>query len=145
MKSLLIVFCAILFVIFTPGFFTALDNASSDEITNITAELTTAAGQTSANITLSNLIYNSTISKITSISSNISSDTPAAFTFNALSKILTISGLASDSTRTIEITYRSESENLDPMMLMIFSILRWLWVFFMIGFFGAGVYAFFHS
>lgn len=88
---------------------------------------TTAAGITSANVTLDKDLYQALTSQVTEISSTDGTDTPVATAYDEDTLQLTIGGLDDDATRTLTIIYYGETDN-DAMRI----IGPWL-AFFLIG------------
>jgi hypothetical protein len=88
-------------------------DARTNVYTQTFAEVSTGAGANSANVTLSLPPWADAITSVTSASSNITSDSPTAADYNAISRILTVGGLASASTRTLSISYDIASLSLD--------------------------------
>ena len=143
MKSLLIVFGALLLIIATPFVFTAIDSAITDEYSQSISGVTTGAGEYAANATLGRAIYNDDDSSVTSISSNTSTDTPSAASYNSVSKIVEVSGLDESITRTLTIEYLIDSTTLDTAAMVFFPLLRWFWIFTIMGMIVGAIYAFF--
>jgi len=64
----------------------------------------TAGGVTNSTVNLRADLWNSDLSKL-SVSSNISTDSPAANSYNPLGRALIITGLAAASNRTLTVSY----------------------------------------
>lgn len=143
MKSLLIVFGALLLIIATPFVFTAIDSAITDEYSQSISGVTTSAGEYAANVTLGRSVYNDDDSSVTSISSNTSTDTPSAASYNSVSKSLEVSGLDESITRTLTIEFLIDSTTLDAAAMVFFPLLRWFWIFTIMGMIVGAIYAFF--
>ena len=82
--------------------------------TNDTTELfavTTAAGVTSANVTLSYDLYQAATAEIQSITSTEGADVPAASAYTESTKVLLIAGLDADNTRTLTVNYYAETDD----------------------------------
>jgi hypothetical protein len=75
-----------------------------------TFAVTTAAGVTSANVTLGHDLYQAALSEVISVSSNIT-ETPAATTYVEASKRLTVSALNANDTRTLTVRYYAETDD----------------------------------
>lgn len=69
--------------------------------------LSTAAGITTGNVTLSHALWNSDVTEVTRISSDNSTDSPVADNYTTSSKRLNLTGLAPNITRTLTVDYRS--------------------------------------
>lgn len=144
MRSLLLLCGALLLIICLPLFFTALHDAKVDEFSQTYAEISTGAGVTSANVTLSEDLWNSAIPSVLSASSNISGDSPSASAYNEVSRILTVGGLKSSSIRTIEVNYEIETTREDAASLGVFlTIIAFIMILSIIGLFARAIYEFF--
>ena len=89
--------------------------------TNVTTSVSGA--NTSANVTLTFSPYLGTVSSITSISSNITERYAAGASANTVTtKVLLVSGLASNSTRTLTTVYKYGTANLFTGLLSIIQI-----------------------
>lgn len=143
MKSLIIIFGALLMIIATPAFFTHVDDVLTDDETNSFTSVTTAAGVTSANVTLANAVYNDNVQQVDSVTSDNTDDAPTAYTYNSVSHVLLVSGLNANDTRTLTVDYSIDNTTLDSGMAIFWTVLRWFWIFVIIGMCGGAVYAFF--
>lgn len=143
MKSVIIIFAALVLMACAPFAFASIDSAASDEYTQTFNSVTTGAAITSANVTLAQNIFEDHINQVQSISSNISGDSPSATYINTVSKALQVSGLSPSSTRTLSITYLTDSSTMPAMMSVFWLFLRWFYVFMIVGFAGGAIYAFF--
>lgn len=76
-----------------------------------TASLTTGAGETSGNVTLTGDLFQDDTAEVTTISSNETLDSAVASSYDTTTNKLLVAGLASDKTRSLTITYSAESEN----------------------------------
>lgn len=74
-------------------------------------DVTTAAGATSANVTLILPVLDADIGNITSVTSNITTDAPLANTYTDAIKRVLISGLDDDAARRLTVVYRTSSLN----------------------------------
>ncbi len=70
----------------------------------------TAAGITSANVTLAKDLYQANVVNVSSITSSDGADVPAATVYTEASKLLTIAGLNDDSSRTLTVSYYGETD-----------------------------------
>lgn len=143
MKSLIIVFGAILLIIATPSVFTAIDEGITQEYSQSVAGISTAVSIYSANATLGRSIYNDDTTSVTGISSNVSSDTPAAASYNSVSKALEVSGLSANITRTLTVVFMIDSTTLPAGGAAFFTLIRWFWIFAILGMIAGAIYAFF--
>lgn len=126
----------------TPFVFDGITNAQTDTLTTNFTEVT---GTTSANITLGQPLYNNNVADVQSISSNDTGDSPTAYAYNTVSRVLTVSGLATGVTRTLAVEYYADNAALPSYGAGFLGLLRWFWILLMIGFTGAAIYAFFQS
>ena len=143
MKSLMIVFGALLLIIATPFVFTAIDDAITQEYTQSVAGLVTGAGEYTSNCTLGRSVYNDDTESVLSITSNVTADTPTAASYNSVSRLLTVSGLDQNSTRTLSVEFMIDSTTLPAGGAAFLTLIRWFWVFIIIGMVGGAIYAFF--
>ncbi len=74
-------------------------------------DVTTAAGATSANITLVQSVLDADIANITSVTSNITTDAPLASTYTDATKKVLVSGLDDDAARRLTVIYRAPALN----------------------------------
>jgi len=95
-----------LFVIFQmfPSFMDATHDVITDE-TSVSGNVTTGAAETTGTVGLTFGLYQDEITNVVSITSTEGSDTPAASSYAAASDLLTVSGLAANSTRILTVTY----------------------------------------
>jgi hypothetical protein len=143
MKSLIIIFATLMLVIATPFVFIAIDNSITQEQTQSISGVTTAAGVFSQNVTLGRAIYNNDTQSIETITSNITADTPTASTYNKVSRALEVSGLEESQTRTLTVVFTIEHTTMPAIALTILPLLRWFWIFLILGMAGGAIYAFF--
>ncbi|MBA7709470.1 hypothetical protein ES703_118388 [subsurface metagenome] len=66
-------------------------------------------GETSAEFNLYNELYDANLSNIIDVNSSDSSDTPVATTYNMVTKTLTVGGLAADTSRTLQVDYKTDA------------------------------------
>lgn len=81
--------------------------------TNDTTEsfvVTTGAGETAQNITLSYDLYQAAIAEVESISSN-ETESPAATNYYESAKHLTVGGILASKTRTLQVKYLAETQD----------------------------------
>ena len=143
MKSLIIVFGALLLIIATPFVFTAIDDAITQEYSQSITGVTTGAGEYTANVTLGRAVYSDDAQSITGITSNQTADSPSAATYNSVSHALEVSGLDASLVRTLTIDFMIDSTVLPSGAAMFLTLLRWFWVFIIVGMAGGAIYAFF--
>lgn len=131
----------IAFIMFPTVMDSANDAATDPQTDALTS--TTGVGETTDTVTLTQPLYDDSVTNITSITSTNGADTPAASTYASATRILTVSGLAASGTRTFTILYAADATSnymglkemiqISPMMiliLIIFAILGGMWVTF---------------
>jgi hypothetical protein len=143
LKSLVVVFGVVLLLIATPFVFTGIDNAITEEYSQSISGVATGAGEYAANVTLGRAVYNDDDSSVIGISSNTSSDTPSAASYNSVSKSLEVSGLDESVTRTLTIEFTIDSTTLPTGGAAVLTLLRWFWIFIILGMAAGAIYAFF--
>lgn len=143
MKSLLVVFGAILLIIALPAFFQATHDAEIQAYTETFAGITTGAGVYSSNTTLSEDLYDDNVISVLSISSNSTNDSPSATTYNSVNRLLSFGGLADNLTRTLSVEYEIDSTLLPTGAGVFLTVVNWFYVFTIIGMIAGAIYAFF--
>lgn len=145
MKSLIIVYCALLWIICLPLAFGSFHDAKVDDFTQDVAGVSTGSGTYEAGVILSLQLWNNSLLSVKTISSNISSDSPSADNYTAVSRLLTVSGLADNVTRTLSVTYEVESATVQEHsgVSVFFTVYIWFWIFVGLGLAAGAVYAFF--
>lgn len=141
MRSILIVFATILLIIALPFVFDAIDNAQTEAEINTFSNV--AVGSGNATVYLSTDAHNDAVADITTISSNSTLDSPTAFSYTTASRGLVVTGLADSNNRTLSVTYNIDSTTLPSGAATVFTVIRWFYIFCIVGFFGGAVYAFF--
>ena len=142
MKSIIIIFAAMLLIIATPFVFTAIDDGVTEATTNSFANVPVGSGN--ATVTLSRSIYNNDVQAVTGVTSNESADAPTAFTFNSVSKALLVTGLAASNNRTLSVEFQIDSTKLPTSGGTIYAtLIRWFWIFTIVGTIIGAIYAFF--
>lgn len=72
-----------------------------------TFSVTTGSGETTANVTLSNSLWQDDVAHAEATSNN-TSDAPSAQSYNTTSRQLLVGGLVADTTHTLTVTYNSQ-------------------------------------
>lgn len=142
MKSLIIIFGAMLLIIATPFVFTAITDAITQEYTQTISGIVTG-DLYAANATLGRAIYNNDTSSVVSIASNHTADSPTASAYNLTTRALEVSGLSANTTRSLTVVYDITSTIIPGGSALVIGLLRWFWVFVIIGLCGGAIYAFF--
>jgi hypothetical protein len=83
----------------------------TDGLATQTTVAATAAGVTSANVTLAKDLYQANIVNVDSLTSTDGADAPAVTSYTEATKVLLISGLNDDSSRTFTISYYGETDS----------------------------------
>jgi len=125
--------------------FTGIDSARTDEYTQSVAGVATAAGVYAANITLGQDVYDDEVASIVSISSNESSDSPTAYSWNSVSNTLWVSGLEADATRTLEVDFYIDSVTLMAGASSFLTLFLWFIMFIPLGMMAGAIYNFYQS
>ncbi len=107
-KGILALFGATLLILMMAGTMTGIISFRSTAQTS-TFDVTTVAGQTSANLTLVLGLLDDNVSHVTSVASNITADAPLAYSYAP--KVLLVLGLDDDNTRRLTVIYRYPSLN----------------------------------
>lgn len=144
MKSLVIVFGAVILIIMIPILFDSIHDARVDDYTQNVAGVTTAAGVYSANVTLSQSLWGDSVSFVDSLSSNITPDSPTADSYNSVSGVLLVGGLDAGHLRTLSITYEIDSAVLSEHTgaSTFLALFFWFVIFLIMGVVGGAIYAF---
>lgn len=98
----------VLGVQFLPDMLTSTDQVLTDEDT-IEANITTGGAETTGTVQLTNALYESDTSHVTSITSTHGGDSAAPSSYAASTKILTVSGLAASQTRTLTVVHEYDA------------------------------------
>lgn len=106
--SVLVIILIILAVSYVPDLITATDETIKDADT-ITANVTTGAAETTGTVTLTNALYNSATTEVTSITSTHGGDNPTPSSYSATSRVLTVSGLEASQTRTLTVIHNYDA------------------------------------
>lgn len=125
--------------------FTGIDSARTDDYTQTVAGVTTAAGVYAANVTLGQSVYDDEVASIVSVSSNISSDSPSAYSWNSVSNVLWVSGLEADETRTLEVDFLINSVTLEAGASAYLVLFFWFLMFVPLGMMAGAIYNFWQS
>lgn len=145
MKSLFVIFGTLLLVFCLPIFLDGSRDAQTEDYTLTFADVETAAGVNSANVTLTQDIYDDNVLSVTAISSNETGDTPSAASYDSTSRRLTVNGLAANDTRTLSCSLVVDSSVLPTGASGFFSLFNWFYMFVILGSFGGAIYAFVQS
>jgi hypothetical protein len=112
MKSIPVFLGVILLVFSLPFVFNSVHDARTADFTESQAEIITAAGTTSANLTLARELWADDPASVSSIASSIT-EYPSATIYNEVTRALTISGLSSSENRTLVLVYDIANPNLE--------------------------------
>ena len=144
LKSIVVVFAAFLLIMATSPVFAAIDDARNESTTENFQGLTSS--NSTANVTLGSTLSQNSLSEVSTITSNLTLDTPTKYAYNSASRVLTINGLAeSGYTRTLAVTYNIASTIVPAGMSSFFTLLYWFWIMIIVGLSGGAIYAFFNT
>ena len=87
----------------------------------------TAVGVTTANVTLSKVLYDSDNQTI-DILSSLSDDAPAFSSYNVTSRLLGISGLSANTTRVLTVTYDVDALSASNAISNFLDVVPWMWL-----------------
>ncbi len=104
MKAALLIISACLIILLLPATLVAINSFRAAEYTD-TFNNTTGAEQISANLTLSQELFNDDSINLT-ISSNRTADAPYPNSYASATRILNVTGLVASSTRTFIVEYK---------------------------------------
>jgi len=112
MKNVLFVVLAIFLLLgaFSEPILDGIDGWRTDDTTQAFA-VTTAAGVTTANVTLSGDLYQDDVAEVVTVTSNVTGETPVATTYTAASNVLLLSALNAGTTHTITVNYAADSDS----------------------------------
>ena len=116
MKGAMVILAVILILSVFGVMLTGIQDANTDERTDAFSAVTTGVGETTAEVKLVAELYDSDLLHVVSISSDDDSESPLPDSYATLNNTLTVRGLATNSTRSLEVTYRygaltGDSEN----------------------------------
>lgn len=109
MKSLIICFGAILLMVCMPLFNDSVHDARTDEYSQSFAGEETGSGVYSGNVTLSEDLFNDHVGNVEEITSNVSSDSPTATSYNSANNLLVYGGVVGSENRTMWYEYISHN------------------------------------
>lgn len=135
--SFLIIFAlAVLFMLpITQGVYAFRTDVKED-----TFRYPTAVGETTANVTLLKEVYDDDVTTV-SVLSDIATDVPVIEGYTAGTRLLDISGLAANATRTLSVSYDYDALNASGAFDIFLSRLSWIWLLCVIGFAPAALWA----
>ena len=73
--------------------------------------VSTGAGVTSANVTLSNDLFQDDVTRVISITSNVTGESPVATSYATATNVLLVSALNASETHTLTVNYYADTEN----------------------------------
>jgi len=143
MKSVILVFAALLYIICLPLYFLGIHDARISHFEQTFAGVTTGAGVYAANVTLSQDIFDYDYTTV-AISSNNTNDTPSSANYTALTNYLLVNGLSAGEVRTLLVDYEISSTILDdvPGLSNIFIVFIVIIVFMVLGILAGAIYTF---
>ncbi len=106
MKAVIMIFGAILLIIFTPW---VLDSLREFETDDYSADYIEATGaSTSVDVALSQEVWGDETYNIT-VTSNLTEDAPVPISYTHATKVVTVSGLAENTSRRLTINYKIDA------------------------------------
>jgi hypothetical protein len=99
---------AILGIIICFSFFPMMMDSAHEIRTDVQVDSlasVTGSGETTDDVTLNRALYDANIANITTITSTLGTDNPAASTYVLATRALTVGGLTASGTRTLTVTY----------------------------------------
>ena len=87
----------------------------------------TAVGQTTDNVTLSKVLYDNDTQTI-DILSSISDDVPAYSSYNGTTRLLGISSLSANTTRTLTVSYDVDALSASNAINNFLDAISWIWL-----------------
>jgi len=87
---------------------TGLNAAQTDERTD-TFAVDTGVGETDADVVLVADLFNNSLISVTDITSNCTTDNPLPDDYTSTSNTLSVRGLDTDTSRTLEVTYQYDA------------------------------------
>jgi methionine synthase I (cobalamin-dependent) len=87
----------------------SVSTVQTDQNVESYAAVATGIGETSADVVLSEDLYNGRSASVVSITSDNIGDTPVAGTYTALTNTLAVNGLKANDTRTLVVTYKIDA------------------------------------
>jgi len=106
MKSLMLLLGACVIILLLAAVVVGVQDFRSEDYTEAHGVVTTAAGVTSANITLTQDLFMDRTSEVQSVTSNLTSDVPLSASYTSATNRLLVSGLVASETRTITVVYK---------------------------------------
>ncbi len=107
MKSLMLLLGACMIIILMAAVIEGIQDFRSEDYEEAHASVATAAGVTSANITLTNDLFGDRIQEVNSVASSLATDVPLVISYTASSNYLLVSGLTASGNRTITVDYKT--------------------------------------
>lgn len=104
--------------------------------------VTTAVGETTANVTLHSALYENDTSKF-SFYSDLASDVPVFVSYNGTSRVVAMTGYSANNTRTLTVTYDVDALSSTTAIDTLLDIVPWIWYLLIICFPVAGLAAIF--
>lgn len=102
----------------------------------------TAVGATTANVTLLKPIYDNDTSTI-GIISDTSDDVPLYSSYNTTTRLLAMSGLSGNTTRTITVSYDIDALEGSDAINAFIGYIEWIWILILVAFPAAALVAIF--
>ena len=104
MVGIMTIILMIITLAFMTDVFTSVHEARTAD-TTVAANVTTGAGDVDADVTLIRDLYNNELGYVTSITSNVTGDTPVASSYVAATRTLTIRGLTANAGHDLTVVH----------------------------------------
>ena len=146
MKGVFILLGALLLIILSPFAISSVHDARVTTYEESFTSISTAAGVTSTNLTLSLDLFADSISNITSETSNITGDVPSSSNYTSAINRLTVGGLLASNTRTLVIEYEIANPDLAediPSMDAILLVVIFLYFIMILGLIAGAIWSYF--
>ena len=119
----------------------AIYDFRTEERTN-TFSTTTGLGETTANVTLFDDLYDCDLGSV-DIDSDNSTDNPVASSINCTTREMTVTGLSANVTRALDVTYDIDALGAFDSINTLLDRLPFIWMLMIIAFAPAGLFAIF--
>jgi len=146
LKGVFILLGALLLIILSPFAISSVHDARVTTYEESFTSISTAAGVTSTNLTLSLDLFADSISNITSETSNITGDVPSSSNYTSAINRLTVGGLLASNTRTLVIEYEIANPDLAediPSMDAILLVVIFLYFIMILGLIAGAIWSYF--
>lgn len=102
----------------------------------------TGVAATTANVTLIVKLYEDDLGSV-DVDSNLATDAPVGSTYNSTPRVLTVTGLTDNTTRTLEVTYDFAALTSNTAINTVLDLVPFIWLLIIIAFAPAAIFAIF--